>query len=223
MDMIKLNCSLYSKRIYRFPFHYRVMIVLFIGFVFRVAVSCKPPPPSALLYNFAELVGIDNSGKGPRVARYEQSIDTMYRDALALGLSLYDSSDRIFAFQTGSLSDVFSFSKATALSLDFTFKPTRLVNAIRIYTLMDIDNVSKAGDDVTANFYFGTYSSDGLYASLNTAIEELNGIQSINQGWIQLFLNKRIEYNQAQFSIEVDLDDGSTLTARSDTITILTP
>jgi len=221
--MNKSNSSLDQARSYQAPFFYRVTIVLFIGFIFRVAVSCKPPPPAELVYNFAELVGVDNSGRGPRSARYEQKIDTMYRDALALGLLLYDSSDRTYAANSSSLSDAFSFSSATALSLDFTFRPIRLVNNIRIFTLMDIDNTSKAGDNVTANFYFGTDNSPGLYVTLNTAIEKLNGIQSYDKGWMQLFLNKRIENNLAQFRIEVDLNDGSTLYANSDTITILTP
>ncbi len=197
----------------------KIALILLVGLAFRVFVSCTPPPPITMDYNMAKVVGIDNSGR--YMPRFN-SVDTMYSDAVAFNLVLYDSAFLYDVFVANNPRGFFAFSKANALSIAENFKPLNKVDQLKIKTLFDIDSDIKAGDDVTGLMLYAGSDFD-LYKGLDYAISKLNGEQYEPRGTVQLVFTKPVRNTMAGFRVDITLDNGRQIICFSETFTIITP
>jgi len=164
------------------------------------------------------LEGIDNSGKFLQVY---SNIDTMYSEAVAIKLTLFDSlyfpSTDYYAGALKSL----GITPASALSVYYTFKPLFRVEQIRITTLLDMAPDVKAGDDITDHFVFSTGNSFALYKTYNQALSTFNSEQPYPYAWVVLILKKRVQAPNAQFRVSVSLENGDILEANTNIYTIM--
>lgn len=197
----------------------KMVLILLVGLAFRIFVSCTPPPPIKMDYNLAELTGVDNSGR--HMPRFN-SVDTMYSDAVAFNLVLYDSAFLHDVFVANNPRGFFAFSKANALSIAENFKPLNKVYQLKIKTLFDIDSDIKAGDDVTSLMLYARGDFE-LYKGLDYAISKLNGEQYEPRGNVQLVFTKPVRNTMAGFRVDITLDNGREINCVSETFTILTP
>jgi hypothetical protein len=200
----------------------KVFILLIVGFGFKLFFSCTPTPydPIEFDYNKILVIGIDNSGK---YMSANNAIDTLYAEAVALRLTLSDTS----AFNTISIlqnaTQSFSFQTAQADSPVISYLPRNKVVDIRIKTLSDINSTIKAGTDVTALFLCAG-SDFNLYNSISHGISNLNGPQSYHKsGSIRLVLTTAVINTTAQFEVKVTFDNGSELASTTEVFTIIQP
>ncbi|MDD2565080.1 MAG: hypothetical protein PHU27_12775 [Salinivirgaceae bacterium] len=195
----------------------RVMILLFLSFGMKLFFSCTPPPPVDIFYNSVRLIGIDNSGQ---FMRSYENIDTIYSNAMALKLTILDTSYNYYASLNGIMKSL-SFSTAMALSINEAFNPVNKVVQIKVQTLFDVDDDIKAGDDISIHILYADGYDFELYESVNSAISRLNGTQNMPGGTVEMVFEKSIKNTKAQFYVEITLDNGQVLSCVSDTFTII--
>lgn len=198
----------------------KVFIVMILGFGVRLFFSCTPNNylPSKMEYNVAAISGIDNSD---RFMRINSNIDTMYTDAVAIKLTLSDSSFHHFASNFNHAIASFSFTSVMANSYEPHFIPSKKAVSIKIKTLHNLDDNIKAGDDISSFMHYTKGNDFELYQNVDLAIAILNGIQSQPNSSIVMVLQKSIQNTKAQFEIEITLDDLSKISCLSNTFTIL--
>ncbi|MFA6401088.1 MAG: hypothetical protein WCX31_05610 [Salinivirgaceae bacterium] len=214
MDRKKNNEIFLSKCLPR-----KVLVIMIIGFVLKLFFSCTPPPPIEMQYNSINITGIDNSG---RFMGSYASVDTMYSGAVALKLTLFDSTHYYYAFTISKVLKSLSFTPAMAFSVDESYIPVNKVEQIIITTLFDIDEDVKAGDDISNLIVYDTGGDFELYQNMNNAIGALNRTQSEASGSIAMVLLKPIENTKAQFNVRVTLDTGNELSFSTGIFTIIT-
>jgi hypothetical protein len=197
----------------------KVAIVILVALAFRIFVSCTPPAPIKMEYNMAAVTGIDNSG---RYMPQYQNTDTMHFDAVAFNLVLYDSAFHYHVLTHNSPNSFFAFSKANALSVAENFVPVNKVNQLKITTLFDIDNNTKAGSDVTDMMLCAANDFE-LYKELDYAISRLNGEQFEPKGTVQFVFPMPVLNTMAAFAIDILLDNGKEISCVSATFTITSP
>lgn len=201
----------------------KILLFLAIDFGLRLVFSCNPPPPEEINFNYnkIDVVGVDNSGQ---YLNANNAVDTMYADAVALKLTLSDTTFYPSAYSQNILQELFSFQSAYATSVARNFIPLEKVESIQIKTLMDINNDIKAGDDITNHFlYASADNTSGLYQDLGQGIEQLNSIQSDTKSDIVLILNKTVENTNARFEVKLTLDNGTILSCTTELFTIIEP
>lgn len=203
-----MNNNMIEKEKTLFP---KVLIIFALAVGFKLFFSCTPESqdPMDLNYNKISVVGIDNSGQ---YLEYYSSTDTLYSDAVTLKLTLTDTANRFASLFLPNLKQVFSFQTLQADDVDPVFIPVNKVVDINIKTLMDINDSIKAGADITEYFLYSIGGDFQLYQNLTQGISSLNGIKSFNENSsIILILKTSIENTNAQFEVEVALDNGDKL------------
>lgn len=200
----------------------KILLFLVIDFGLRLVFSCNPPPPEEINFNYnkIDVVGVDNSGQ---YLNANNAVDTMYAGAVALKLSLSDTTFYPTAYYQNIVQELFSFQSAYATSVARNFIPLEKVESIQIKTLMDINPDIKAGDDVTEHFLYASNDNFSLYQDLGQGIEQLNSVQSDTKSDIVLILNKTVQNTSARFEVKLTLDNGTTLSCTTELFTIIEP
>lgn len=199
----------------------KVLILLTLGFGIKLFFSCTTysQDPIEIDYNYISVIGIDNSDK--YMADYSD-IDTIYSDAVALKLTLSDTSKYYTALSLPNLLQVFSFQNLKADDIVISYVPRNKVTDIKIKTLLDINDDLKAGDDISEFILCESRDSFNLYHNLNHGISWLNEIQSHNkEGSIILVLKASVKNTNAHFEITVTLDNGIELLGTTEIFTII--
>lgn len=201
----------------------KVLIILTLSFGIKLFFSCTPysQDPIEIDYNHISVIGIDNSEVF--LASYSD-IDTLFSDAVALKLTLSDTTKYYAASLLPNLLEVFSFQTLKADDIDPSYVPRNKVSDIRIKTLLDINDDLKAGDDISEYFLCAPREDFDLYHNLSHGISRLNDIQSYyERGSIILVLNESVKNTNSQFEITVTLDNGIELLGTTEIFTIIEP
>ena len=214
MNIMKINKILFGKSLPT-----RVFIVILLGFGLKLFFSCTPPSPIEIHYNSINIIGINNSD---RFMDKYTSVDTMYSGAVALKLSLFDSTYNYYAFNFYKSLKSLSFTPAMALTIDESYIPVNKVEQIKIRTLFDIDESVKAGDDISNLIVYDAGSDFKLYQNLNYAIASLNGSQATADSSIVMALRTSIANTKAQFEVKITLDNGYELSFITGIFSIIT-
>jgi hypothetical protein len=195
----------------------KIAILVSIWFSVKLVISCTPTASLNMQYNAMRIEAVNNSGA------YLQSlpIDTMHANAVALKLTLSDSTfHRNFALHNSTFPSL-GFSQAMATTINESFKPTNQIEKITVITMFDINEQIKAGDDITAHIVYCTGNSFQLYMNENDAIASLNNYQSYPLGVIYLILKSKIHLTIAQFKVVITFTDQTDLSSISETFTII--
>ena len=198
----------------------KVIVLLAVGFVFKLFFSCTPfsDSVSEITYNTASIEGIDNSGM---FMEFYSTTDTLYSEAVALKLTLSDSSVFYAASCSPGIMQGFSFRAAHATSINQTFVPVHKVKGIKVKTLLDMNDSIKAGDDITAHILCSQGNSYRMYSNLNQGISWLNGVQSEESSSIVLVLKKTVKNTNARLEVAIILDNGDELLCTTKLFTII--
>ncbi|GAA4827612.1 hypothetical protein GCM10023331_10550 [Algivirga pacifica] len=194
-----------------------MLIVLSVSFGIRLFFSCNTPDPIDFHYNQLSVTGIDNSGQ--YINKYD-TVNTMYSEAIALQLSLTDTSMYYTASLYHSVIEALALPSVHAFSPVESFTPFHKVTAIQITTVLDLNETLKSGDNVTEHFLYAEDSFD-LYHSLEKGISFLNGTQAYPTSSITVILKPQIENTLAQFEVSITLDNGHTLFYTTETFSII--
>ena len=199
----------------------KVLIILTLSFGIKLFFSCTPysQDPIEIDYNHISVIGIDNSD---RYMDNYTAIDTMYSDAVALKLTLSDTSMYYAALFSSNLLEAFSFQTLKADDIDPSYIPRNKVIDIKIKTLLDLNDTLKAGDDISEYILCASRDDFDLYHNLSLGISWLNDIQSYYEGGsIILLLKASVKNANAHFEITVTLDNGIELLGTTDIFTII--
>lgn len=198
----------------------KVLIILTLSFGVKLFFSCTPfsHDPIEIDYNHISVIGIDNSEVF--LGSYSD-IDTLFSDAVALKLTLSDTTKYYAASFLPNLLEAFSFQTLKANHIDPTYVLRNKVTDIKIKTLLDINDVLKAGDDVSEYFLCAPRDNFDLYHNLSHGISRLNDVQSYyDRGSIILVLKASVKNTNAHFEITVILDNGIELLGTTEIFTI---
>jgi len=199
----------------------KVLIILTLSFGFKLFFSCTPysQDPIEIDYNYISVIGIDNSDRF--LANYSD-IDTLFSNAVALKLTLSDTTKYYAASFLPNLLEAFSFQTLKADDIDPSYVPRNKVTDIKIKTLLDINDDLKAGDDISEYIFCAPREDFDLYHNLSYGISRLNDIQSYyERGSIILVLNVSVKNTNSQFEITVTLDNGIELLGTTEIFTII--
>lgn len=213
-----LNNIMKAKEITIIP---KVIIWLTLGFGIKLCFSCTPHPqnPIEIDYNDISVIGIDNSD---RYLNNSSAIDTLYSDAVALRLSLSDTSNYYAASFFPALRETFSFPTLKANDINPSYLPRNKVVDIKIKTLLDINDALKAGDDVSEHISCASGGDFDLYQNLSRGITWLNDTRSYYESsTIVLVLKASVKNTNAQFEVKVTLDNGNELLGTTKIFTII--
>ncbi len=215
--VLKVNSKHYYNRPKRFV---RLVVILILGIIARILFGCHPVIED-ITYDGISVYGIDKSRN--YMSHFCNKKDTLYSEAVTLSLRLSDTSyyskhDTVCYFSLNSL----SFTGAMATTIDYHYVPKNKVLDIKIHTLFDINNKIKAGDNIEdiVLYYIDSYDDD-LYKSKNQVISSLNDTQDFPYAIVYLVLKTPVKNTQAQFKIDVLLDDDKHLSCVTDTFTII--
>jgi hypothetical protein len=199
----------------------KVILLLTLGFGIKLFFSCTPysQDPIEINYNNISVVGIDNSD---RYLDYYNSIDTIYSDAVALKLTLSDTSKYYATSLFPTLRETFSFQTLKAKDIEPSYIPRYKVIDIKVKTLLDINDSLKAGDDISEHILCSSRDNFDLYYNLSQGITWLNGIQSYYESSsIIIVLKASVKNANAQFEVKVTLDNGNELLGTTGIFTII--
>ncbi len=199
----------------------KVLIILTLSFGIKLFFSCTPysQDPIEIDYNHISIIGIDNSD---RYMDNYTAIDTIYSDAVALKLTLSDTSKYYAALFSPNLFEAFSFQTLKADDIDPSYIPRNKVIDIKIKTLLDLNDTLKAGDDISEYILCASRDDFDLYHNLSHGISWLNDIQSYyERGSIILVLKASVKNTNAHFEITVTLDNGIELLGTTEIFTII--
>ncbi len=197
----------------------KVIIVLTLGFGIKLFFSCTPQDPIEINYNNISVIGIDNSDM---YLDYYNTTDTIYSDAVALKLTLSDTSIFYASLFYQNLIQTFSFQTLKADQIDPSYIPKNKVVDIRVKTILDINDSIKAGDDISESILYASIDNFDLYHNLCQGILWLNGIQSYyERSTIILVLKTSVKNTNARFEVKVTLDNGIELIGTTEIFTII--
>ncbi len=199
----------------------KVIILLTLSFGLKLFFSCTPcsQNPIEISYNNLSVTGIDNSN---RYLDYNNTADTMYSDAVALKLTLSDTSMFYAASFFPKKMQTFSFQNARADDNDPSYIPLNKVVDIKVKTLLDINESIKAGDDISEQVLCSSGNNFDMYHNLSQGISWLNGIQSYSESSsIILVLKTSVKNTNAQLEVKVTLDNGNELLGTTVIFTII--
>jgi hypothetical protein len=191
----------------------RISVIVIIFNLVRLFQGCNDFPQQIILFdlNKMNVSNIDNSG----LNALQTESDTMFSEAVAFRIELSDTTNFIHlsALKPAGIG-IFS---CLANEPEPSFKPGQMIETIGIVSLFDISVVIPANTDVTAYFCYGTenYSVPGdLYLSWDQLKEILNDWSYDNKRVsFNLFFKENIQAAAAQFTVLLELSDGSTLHA----------
>lgn len=196
----------------------KVLLLLLGGLMFRVFIGCRPPDPIEMSYNRLRCIGVDNSGT---YLNPHSSLDTMQAGAIALQLELTDTllygGDYYVQSRRGTN---WGLARLYAWEIMESYKPIAKVESLQIFTLVDLDATTHAGDEITAAWLYAPDSFE-LYQGLEKAFDELNRIQDASAAGVCLVFKGKPEAEEVQFVVEVALSDGRVLSCESPVITLL--
>lgn len=198
----------------------KVLIVVSCWIIIKILVSCKLPPPIDFKYNSIKIEGVNNNSEyiGDNIT------DTIYAEALCLKLSLFDSVQYYAQSNFKANAPLLSFKKAMAMEDVIAYAPEIKLASIKVVSNYNLNNEIKAGDDVTDMFlYTDKRFSSGLYNYQKWAISGFNSAHSNPGSFVFMALKVAVENSKAQFYIEVQFEDGSTLSDTTNTFQIITP
>ena len=202
----------------------KVLIIFILSFVIRLFFGCNPftPDPIGIDFNNVNITGIDNSG---RFLGYNtiDTLDTLYTEAVALRLSLSDTTKLYAASSYPNSYQTFSFQTLLATEIYQAYYPNNNVVEIKLKTLYDINSTLKAGDDISEHILCIRDNDFDLYHHLDEGISWLNDTQDYSGGSVILVLNTSVENTKAQFEVKVSLDNGKELSDTSNLFTIIKP
>jgi len=198
-------------------FYTKLAVITIIFFSVRLFFSCTPPDPIDISYNTAVLISIDNSGQ---YTNYGYP-DTLYSDAIALQLILSDSTHLYYASNVGRSINTFGFETACATSINYSFRPVNQVRDIQFYTLLDMNDTFKAGDNISDSILYSYENMFELYSYKDEAIKHFNKLQNDPFSKLNIVLKASVKNKNAQFRVEVSLDDGSLISDTTDVLTII--
>ncbi|MBN2610842.1 MAG: hypothetical protein JXB00_04720 [Bacteroidales bacterium] len=192
------------------PVFPKVIIILAMGFGFKLFFSCSPYSQSLIEinYNHIRVEGIDNSG---RFMDYYNTTDTFYSDAVALKLTLSDTSMFYAVSYLSNALQAFSFWAVRADDISPAFIPRIKVTGIKVTTLLDINDSIKAGDDISGHILSSSSDNFVMYHNIEHAVSWLNGIQNYENSSIVLILKTSVKNTTARFDIVVTLENGDEL------------
>ncbi|OFY50442.1 MAG: hypothetical protein A2W85_10410 [Bacteroidetes bacterium GWF2_41_31] len=199
----------------------KVIILLILSFGIKLFFSCTPysQDPIEINYNHISVIGIDNSD---RYLDYYNTTDTIYSDAVALKLTLSDTSMFYAATFSSNLMQTFSFQTARAYDIEPSYIPLNKVVDIKVKTLIDINESLKAGDDISEHILCSSRDDFDMYHNLSQGISWLDDIQSRHKSSsIILVLKTSIKNTNAQFEVKVTLDNGNELFGTTVIFTII--
>lgn len=215
---IELTMTVKENKVTLIP---KALILLALGFGIKLVFSCTPvsQDPIEIDYNNISVVGIDNSD---RYLGYYNTIDTSYSDAVALKLTLSDTSIFYAASFYQNFKQTLSFQTLKADEIDPSYIPRNKVVEIKVITLIDINDSIKAGDDISEHILCAFRDDFELYHDLNKGISWLNGIQSFYESSpIILVLKTSVRNSNAQFEVKVTLESGIELLGTTEILTII--
>ncbi|MEX2370149.1 MAG: DUF5034 domain-containing protein [Bacteroidales bacterium] len=189
----------------------KTTIIIIFFFFLKIFFSCTPPDPIDMTYSVINLEVMDNSGH----YHDRNYSDTLYSDAVSIQLSLSDSST-YYASNSFKSGELFSFESACAWSPNYSYKPVHLIQDIRVYTEFDLDDTYKAGANISDSILFSLESVYSLYETIDKAIMYFNDLQWEPSCTVRMYLKSSVKNSQAQFIVEVLLDDGSKLIETTD-------
>lgn len=198
--------------IFRSSFHSKAILILLCCFFIKVLFSCREPEPLDMQYSKMELELFDNSGH----PFYRTPSDTLYSDAVAIQMTLSDSGMYYYAAHTLKAAGLFSFAPVYGFSPNISYQPVHLVRDIHIFTLFDLDDRYRAGDDITDSILYAYDYGFGMYKMKEDAIKFANGLQSEPSCLLKLFLKSSVHNTSIRLRVEVILDDGSILSGTTD-------
>ena len=198
----------------------KVIILLTLGFGFKLFSGCTPSSqsPIAISYNNISIVAVDNSGRF--MASYNR-LYPVYSDAVALKLTLSDTSMFYAASYSPNIMQAFSFQTVQANSINPSYIPLNKVVGIKVKTLLDINEFIKAGDDISEHILCSTRNDFDMYSNLSQGISLLNGVQDNVNSSIGLVLKTSVQNTNAQFEVVVTLDSGDDLLCITEVFTII--
>lgn len=199
-------------------FYQRLGIIAVLYFGVQFFFSCEPPEPIFMSYNKISIEAVNNASV---YVNFTQPIDILYSKAVAFNLTIADTTDT-YVSRYSYFKKALSFKQAYAMSIpDPSYIPSESVESVTIYSLFDINGAIKAGDIITEHLLFVNFENQGLYNGFDAIYAHYNGEQTYKNSSAVLVLKTEVENTQAQFKVEVVLDDGSILTTTSPVFTII--
>ena len=198
------------------------LIVLAVIFGIRLFFSCTPNDfdPMEMYYNSLSTRYVDNSNV---YLSYFREVDTSFSEAVAIKLTLSDTSRMYKKSLSANLQRAISFCTSQADDWSPTYLPGNKVSDISVRTLFPVNTTINAGDDVTSFFLYAS-GSFSLYSHLDKAIETLNSTQSYDRlCTIVLVLSGRVENTKARFELTVSFENGNKLVSTTPELTIIQP
>ncbi len=196
------------------------LIVLAIIFGIRLFFSCTPNDfdPMEMDYNSLSTSYVDNSNV---YLSYFREVDTSFSEAVAIKLTLSDTSQMYKKSLSAKLQQAVSFRTSQADDWSPTYIPRNRVSELNVRTLFPVNASIDAGDDVT-KFFLYAGGSFAMYSHLDKAIETLNRTQSYDRlCTIVLVLAERVENTKAQFELTVTFENGDKLVSTTPVLTII--
>jgi|GEM_PF-1553986 len=190
----------------------KATVILLFCFFTKVLFSCREPEPLDMLYSKMELELFDNSGH----PFYRIPSDTLFSDAVAIQLELSDSSMNYYGSNTIKAAGLFSFEPVYGFSPNISYRPVQLIQDIRVFTLFDLDDTYRAGDDISESILYAYDYGFGLYQPKEEAIKYANGLQPEPSCSLKLFLKSSVHITSVRLRVEVILDDGTILNGTTD-------
>jgi len=194
-------------KFYKPAFYSRITIIAILYLSLKLFFSCGSYSVVFFDYNSINLKGVDNSGQFLN----NKEIDTFYSDAIAINLQIADSTEHYYDANIlfiKELKNVLSFEKAYATSpAPPHYYCENNVSAINVYSLLDLNETIKAGDQLNNCLLFSFDGAFNLYGTNDDACKYLNSDQNSKSGSVTLILKPTVTNTKAQFKVEVCLDD----------------
>lgn len=204
------------SKIIQSGFYPKFILIVIIGFSIRLFFSCVQPPPIDMLYNSISLKGIDNSGEHIR----RNYSDTLYSEALAIELTLTDSSMYYGSNGSRFFQDL-SFNSAFAWSYSKSYQPINKVQEINVFTLFEINSTLLTGDEISDSVLYAFGKRYDLYYDEDAAIGHINDLQGDHSSVVYIIIKLPVENTRAQFNVVVSFEDGTVLSDTTNTFTII--
>jgi len=189
-------------------FYTRVTIIVIFYLSVKMFFSCVPQNPISFNYNSIRLYGVNNSGE---YLINNTEIDTLYSDAVAINLQIADSTEYYYEannYFINELKNTFSFEKAYATSIaPPPYYPENKVTAINVYSILDLNETIKAGDQLNDCLLFSYDNTFSLYHTNKDVCKYLSGVQDGPSSSVTIILKPAVTNTKAQFKVEVVLDN----------------
>jgi hypothetical protein len=107
--------------------------------------------------------------------------------------------------------ELFSVESAHAFSLNESYQALHLIQDIQVYTVFDIDDQFKSGDNISDSVLYSFEYGFAMYILEEDVINFANSVQSEPACSFMLYLKSSVKNTKVQFRVEISLDNGSKL------------